>query len=151
MISFTLVNLSGLALPLEVRPGWGLSEAHERGGAAHRARTGALHACGWGAHVRITVPLAYLDAGARETLAAWWRGQARLAWVRAEGGRYRTSVVRAAGASPPLPRRLPPAGERCAGAITLLGERAGATPLRGAPLVLDHATFGTLDTHNLLL
>lgn len=151
MTETRLITLSGSASSILVSPGWGTRESHERSGAAQRSRSGVLHVCAWGVRFRMAVPLSHVEPAARDTLAAWWREQARLAWVRAEGGRFETHVVRMTNGSMPLARRLPPAGERAAGTITLLGESAGAAPVPGAPFILDHATFGTLDTHNVLL
>lgn len=151
MTRFHLISLSGSSAPLDVQPGWGAAEAHERLGSAHRSRSGVLHACAWGAQARIAFPLAHVDSAAHAALSSWWRAQARLAWVRSDGPRFETHVVRIGEGATPLPRRIPPAGARFSGAVSLLGVGLGAAPVRGAPFILDHALYGTLDTHNILL
>lgn len=151
MTEFLLIGLSGPSSLLSVRPGWRAVESRQRFGATHRSRSGALHGCGWGAWFRVELPLAQVEPEAREALARWWREQARLAWVRIDGQRIETQVVRIADGPVPLGRRHAPEGARYLGAVTLHGLSPGTAPLAGAPLILDHAAFGTLDTHNLLL
>jgi len=151
MTQHYLISLSGSSALLPIHPGWGAVESRQRIAAAHRARSGALHAYAWETHFQAAIPLAHVESESRAALEAWWLGQARLAWMAVGPDRIATLAVRLENGAVPLGRRHPPSGTRYGGSMTVQGVTPGAAPVPGAPLILDHATFGTLDTHNLLL
>jgi hypothetical protein len=147
---FYLIDIGGTGLAWTVRPGWGLSDAAQSAEALLRTHSGVLHISRWERHAGTALPLSRVDSSFRGAVEAWWRSRAALAWVEAGPSGPRTALVRIGGAAFPLARREKPLGARFAGTVRLEGIAAGEA-LRGAPLILDHPRYGTLDTHNLLL
>jgi hypothetical protein len=151
MDGYYLICMSNSSGLWPVHPGHGATEERRSSRSAHRSRVGGLHAYAWGAHYGATVPLTFVESGFQGVLGEWWRTQSRLAWVRFGATGPVTVLVRIGNLERPLGRRHAPEGARFAGTLRLEGIGRDGDRIRGAPLILDHATLGTLDAHNALL
>lgn len=145
-----LISLTASSERWSLRPGQGLHERARLQAPWHRTRTGGRYVYPWAEHYAATVPLHRVEAALAGVLRQWWAGGHRIALTWAEGGGYRTRVVRLASPERPLGAREPPGGTERAGLLRLEATGPGA-PVAGAPLLLDHLRFGTLDTFNVLL
>ena len=151
MSAFQLISLSDSSALWELNPGAEILEGRQALRSAQRSLRGVLHGCVWGAHYRAQVPLSFVESGLREAAAAWWRSQARLAWTQFGATGPETAIVRIGNAGHPLGRRQRPFAGRYAGTLVLEGIGRHGDRVHGAPFILDHAIFGTLDTDNVLL
>jgi len=151
MREFYLVSLGNAPALWPVQPGWGFQEAREAARHSMRTRGGALYSGTWERHFAAALPLAQVSSGFQAALADWWRRGETLAWVEIGSDGPETALARVRNPGHPLGRREPPEGLLFAGSAKLEGIGLDGDRVRGAPLILDHARFGTLDTHNVLL
>jgi hypothetical protein len=151
MPEFYLVSLSGSSALWPIHPGWGLQEAREAARHSMRTRDGKLYAGTWEHHFAAALPLAQVSSAFQGALAGWWRRGDIVAWVGIGSSGPQTALARVSDAGRPLGRRDPPEGLFYSGTARLEGIGRDGDRVRGAPFILDHVRFGTLDTHNVLL
>jgi hypothetical protein len=132
-------------------PGRSITEGRQALRSSLRSLSGELYGYSWGTHFRASLPITFAESGLRAALAHWWRVQSRLAWIQIGSGGPVTALVRIGNRQDPLGRRHVPDGALFAGLLLLEGIGREADRVRGAPLILDHATFGTLGTFNTLV
>lgn len=150
MTEFNLIGLGETPAILRIRPGWRYREQRVVEASHHRTLGGALHTTVWGSHFAARIPLEFIDAAIGDTLDDWWGQQSRIALTINTSGQWTTQVVRLANPRRPLGGRNMPLSDRFRGVLDLQGIGQGGA-VSGAPLILDHADFGTLDTFNTLL
>ena len=151
MHEFYLIGLSDSSALWPVHPGWGFQESREASLRSMRTRGGALYATTWEHHFAAALPLAQVSSGFQAALADWWRRGETVAWVGIGSSGPQTVLARVSNPGRPLGRREPPEGLRFAGTAKLEGIGRDGDRVQGAPFILDHARFGTFDTHNVLL
>lgn len=151
MNEFFLVSLGDSSALWPIRPGWEMRDAREVLRPSMRTRAGGLFACTWELHFAASLPLARIEEDCQRALGDWWRSAAIVAWCEIDSRGASTVLTRVGNPGRPLGRREPPDGRRLAGTVRLEGLGRDGDRVRGAPFILDHARFGTLDTNNVLL
>ncbi|MCZ6749302.1 MAG: hypothetical protein O7D96_08415 [SAR324 cluster bacterium] len=151
MRDFFIMSVSDSSALWQVRPGWGYRETRQLIKSESRTRRAGHFVYAWGTHFRASLPLTYVESALRNALHSWWQDQANLAWVRDEDSGPKTAVVRIGGERQPMRRRETAQGDFHSGTIELEGLGRTGDRIQGAPLILDHSRFGTLDTFNALI
>ena len=151
MRNYFIVSISDSSALWQVRPGWSYRETRRLLKSESRSQRAGHFVYTWGSHFRASLPLTFVESALRETLHGWWRNQADLAWVRDRDSGPETAVVRIGGERQPLRRRQRAQPDFHSGTVELAGLGRTGDRIRGAPLILDHDRFGTLDTFNVLI
>jgi hypothetical protein len=151
MSEFWLAGLSDPSALWPIRPGWGMQVSRQVSRPSMRTRGGELFACTWERHFAVSLPLVQVEEECQSALSEWWRRGAVLAWLEIDSAGPNTVLARVENPGRPLGRREPPDGRLLAGTVRLEGIGRDGDRVRGAPFILDHARFGTLDTFNVLL
>ncbi len=151
MRDFFIMSVSDSSALWQVRPGWGYRETRQLIKSESRTRRAGHFVYAWGTHFRASLPLTFVESALRHALHGWWRDQANLAWVRDGDSGPETAVVRIGGERQPMGRRETAQRDFHSGTIELEGLGRTGDRIQGAPLILDHSRFGTLDTFNALI
>ena len=142
-----LISLTDSLEVWQLQPARGFQEQRRILKSQHRTNRGLLHTCVWGGHFSATLPLTHVGSDLQAVLNRWWHDQSRLALTMERSGTMTTHRVRIVNKAKPIGRFEPPQKGLYQGLIALEGV-AGGWGAHGAPFILDHAHFGTLDTFN---